>query len=452
MQSYTLTVTAPGVTSPAVFTATTRAAAPASVTAIAGNNQTAPVGRVVPIEPAVRVNDAFGNPVAGVEVVFSVLTGGGSAVSRTPLTNADGIATVGGWTLGETVGTNTLRATVAGSGITGNPLTFTAIATAGAPATVAAQAGTGQTARVSSVVPVAPAVIVRDNRGNPVANVAVEFVIGTGGGTLTAATVSTNAAGVATVGSWTLGAAAGIQTLIARVNGLPDVVFSATATPGDAAAITPVNTLNRGSIAANAIVTPAPSVVVRDAAGNPVAGATVTFSLDDAGSGAVTEAVRTSDANGVATVGSWRVGTVAGTVSGLRVTVTGLDLGANTPLFTATVTAGPAAALAVAPGASVTQVGVANTGVAVPTPPAVRVTDAFSNPVSGASVLFVPNVGDGTVNGGAPNATIVTGANGIATLADWTIPAGAAANRVLAASLPALPAIAQVVFTAQTAP
>jgi adhesin/invasin len=452
VQNYTLSATVPGVLTPTVFTATTRAAAAASVTAVAGNNQTTFVGRPVDVEPSVRVNDAFGNPVSGAEVVFTVVAGGGSAVARTQLTNAAGIATVGGWTLGETVGTNTLRATVTGNGIAGNPVNFTATATPGLPTSVSAQSGNGQTAQVSTSLPISPSVVVRDNRGNPVSGVNVLFLVGTGGGTLTGAQALTNASGVATVGSWTLGGAVGTQTLIARVSGLPDVTFSATATPGVPNAVTPVNALSYGPVVANALVSPAPSVVVRDQGGNPLANVTVTFQLEDAGSGTITGGTVATDANGVAQVGSWRVGTVAGTVSSLRVFVTGLDQAGNEILFSANVIAGAPTTMNVAPAAVQNQTNLPNTGGAVPTAPAVRLTDLYGNPVANVAVLFVPQIGSGTVNTGAPNITLFTGVDGIATLTDWTIPAGGGATRQLAVTLPGFPLIPLVAFSATTVP
>jgi hypothetical protein len=48
-----------------------------------------------------------------------------------------------------------------------------------------------------------------------------------GGGSITGATAVTNAAGVATVGSWTLGNSVGVNSLSATVTGLPSVTFTA---------------------------------------------------------------------------------------------------------------------------------------------------------------------------------------------------------------------------------
>jgi hypothetical protein len=74
----------------------------------------------------VLVRDINDNPVSGVPVTFEVVSGGGSITGGSTTTNNSGIAQVGSWTLGP-AGSNELRATAEGSGISGNPVTFTAL-------------------------------------------------------------------------------------------------------------------------------------------------------------------------------------------------------------------------------------------------------------------------------------------------------------------------------------
>ena len=152
------------------------------------------------------------------------------------MTNAAGIATVGSWTLGRTAGTNTLTAT-SGS-LTGSPVTFTAIGTAGPAATIAANGGDGQAAVVGTAVATPPSVIVRDANDNGVEGVPVTFAV-SGGGSATGLATTTNAAGIATVGSWTLGVTAGSNTLTATSGSLigSPVTFTATGTAGPAARV-----------------------------------------------------------------------------------------------------------------------------------------------------------------------------------------------------------------------
>ncbi len=93
---------------------------------IEGDDQSAPAGKRVPVQPAVRVIDATGGPVAGYDVTFAVTGGGGTVGHAVETTNGDGIARTD-WTLGPTPGTNTLEAQ-AGS-LQGSPVVFTAEAT-----------------------------------------------------------------------------------------------------------------------------------------------------------------------------------------------------------------------------------------------------------------------------------------------------------------------------------
>ena len=65
-----------------------------------GESQSATVNAAVTTAPSVLVTDAHGNPVQGVSVTFAVASGGGSVTGATATTGADGVATVGPWTLG----------------------------------------------------------------------------------------------------------------------------------------------------------------------------------------------------------------------------------------------------------------------------------------------------------------------------------------------------------------
>jgi hypothetical protein len=223
-----LSVTVTGLT-PISFSATGIAGAAANVVKSVGDGQTAVAGSAVATDPAVTVTDANGNAVAGVSVAFAASGGGGSVGGSPATTNSSGVATVGSWTLGTTVGPNTLSAT-AGS-LTA--VSFSATGIAGAAATITKTAGDGQTGvEPATAVPIAPAVNVKDANGNNVGGATVTFTVGIGGGTVTGATQITSAGGAATVGSWTLGQA-GSNTLVASV-GVLSTTFTATAnTPAD---------------------------------------------------------------------------------------------------------------------------------------------------------------------------------------------------------------------------
>ena len=114
------------------FTASATDEAPPVLTieAIESIDQAAPAGSPVPVRPAVRVT-GDGEPVGGIEVRFEVAAGGGSVEDPVRLTNADGIARVGGWILGADPGTNRLEAS--GEGLVGSPVQFTAEGTGSGP-------------------------------------------------------------------------------------------------------------------------------------------------------------------------------------------------------------------------------------------------------------------------------------------------------------------------------
>ena len=93
----------------ATFTATVTVAGAATTVAKAlGDNQTGLQTYALNVRPAVRVSDATNQPVAGATVTFAVASGGGSSSGNTAITDANGIAQVGSWTVQS--GTNTLTA------------------------------------------------------------------------------------------------------------------------------------------------------------------------------------------------------------------------------------------------------------------------------------------------------------------------------------------------------
>jgi adhesin/invasin len=402
----TLTATAGALN--VVFNATGTAGAPATAVKTAGDAQTTGADSVVTVAPSVRIEDANGNPVAGASVTFAVASGGGSVTGGTQTTDAAGIATVTSWKLGTTAGTNTLTATSGAATVT-----FTATSRAGLPATVARTAGDGQTATAGAAVSVAPSVTVTDQHGNPVVGLSVSFA-SSGNGSVTGSPATTSAAGVATVGSWTLPTVAGPDTLWATAGGIT-AIFTATGTPG-AAATAEIVAGDAQTARADSVVAVAPSVRIEDANGNAVAGVSVTFAVASGG-GSVAGGTQTTDAAGIATVTSWKLGTAVGTN-----TLTATS-GAAAVTFTATATAGLPATVAKTAGDA--QSGVAGSAVAIV--PTVTVTDAYGNPVANVPVTFTA-----TGNGSVAGSPATTDASGVATLTSWTLRTTAGPDTVTA--------------------
>jgi hypothetical protein len=80
--------------------------------------------------PRVAILTPTGKPVSGVTVTFALTPGSaGSITGAVQVTNASGVATLGGWTLGSSASTNVVTATgtpIPGSGFLPNGVSFTA--------------------------------------------------------------------------------------------------------------------------------------------------------------------------------------------------------------------------------------------------------------------------------------------------------------------------------------
>jgi len=273
---------------------------PAQLVTVGGDGQTGPPDVPLPAPFVVQVLDGLGGPFEGQTVAWTVTAGAATLTATTTVTDAGGLASV----VATPSAGGTLTVQAAAPGLAGSPQTFTAGIGAAGPASVVAVAGDAQTATVGTAVPIAPTVLVRNAVNDPVSGVAVAFAIGSGGGTVTGATPVTDANGLATVGSWTLGTTAGPNTLTATVAGLTPVTFSATGAPGPVATLSIVS--GDGQTADAGTPLGAPLVVAAaDAHANPVSSVPVAWSASD---GSVTPSNGTTDANGRAQA-SWTLGT-----------------------------------------------------------------------------------------------------------------------------------------------
>lgn len=379
---------------------------PASITIVTGDNQTAKVNTTVAGIICVQLKDADNNVIPGYAVSYTVSGGGGVVSIPTENTDNTGTATLpaNNWKLGTLSGNNTLTVN-AGSGLT---VVFNATGTPDAPATITKQSGDAQSGVVNMNVAIVPSVLIKDSFGNAVADgTSVKFMIASGGGTISGASAVT-ANGVAMVGSWKLGPTPGINTLTASCASLPVVTFSGTTAVGAPGSIIIV-TGNSQSATVNTSVSAVLCVEIKDAAGNIVpAGTAVQFTITSGG-GSLTGANPSTDANGLATLGGWKLGTTAGTNT-LSVTS-----GTAAPItFTATATPGGPATITTISGDNQT----APVTAILAIPVKVKITDSYSNPViAGIHVIFAINAGGGQITGG--NAT--TDSTGVATLGSWAL-------------------------------
>lgn len=381
----------------------------------AGSDQSATVATAVATPPSVIVRDQFNNPVAGVPVTFLVTAGDGSIDPPTPATtNASGIAAATRWILGATAGPNTVTATARGSRITGNPAEFAATGTAGPATALAITTPPSATVQSGIAFPQQPVVQLVDAYGNPApqGETAIKAAIATGNPALSGTNpVVTTAAGTAAFTDLTVTGATGPRTMIFAATALLPAASSAVIVATGIATQIAVHDGNHQAGSAGDAVAIPPSVIVKDASGNPVAGVPVTFAVAS-GEGTVNPATAvTTDSSGIATVTSWTLGTTAG-ANALTATATGIP---GSPVtFTATGTPGAATQLSVHAGDTQS----ATVGTAVATPPAVLVRDSFDNPVPGVAVTFAVASGEGTVN---PAIAVTTDSSGVATVETWTL-------------------------------
>ena len=175
----------------------------------------------------------------------------------------------------------------------------------------------------------------------------------------------------------------------------------------------------RGTV--GTVVDEAPSVMVRDSIGRPVAGILVSFTITGGG-GIVQARGAVSDSRGIASVTGWRLGTVPGRNS----------LGAWNPSgdeveFVADAVAGPPVTISKLGGDG--QAG--QPGATLLVRPRVRISDVWDNPVPGVAVTFAVEAGGGSVS----DSPTLTDSAGIASSGDWML-GTAGAQRLLARAGP----------------
>jgi len=157
-------------------------------------------------------------------------------------------------------------------------------------------------------------VVALNKTGGPAANATIQFVVTSGGGTVSSAKATTDANGSAAT-QWTLGPNVGVNTLTATAvddQGAPlswvnpnQVTFSVTSSR-------PLSVVSgdqqTGTILSNLPVSP--SVKLVDGTGKPRQGIPVTFSASDGGQ--VAFPIVSTGADGVASPGVWTLGDVPG--------------------------------------------------------------------------------------------------------------------------------------------
>lgn len=200
---------------------------------------------------------------------------------------------------------------------------------------------------------------------------------------------------------------------LTNAGGSDDATVSVTMGVGSPAAMIALSDADQTATAGTAVAEP-PSVRVTDAGGNPVADVAVTFTPDPVGS--VTGSPATTDANGVATAGSWTLGTIVGEMPERVQTVTA-KAGVLSQTFTGRAVAGTAASVTVSPYGAEIKTGESQTLTAI-------VRDSYGNPLytrpmlnwsiynpSGVGVVSISDFSSQSPVGSASATTTVTALN-----------------------------------------
>lgn len=280
--------------------------------------------------------------------------------------------------------------TAQAEGISG---TATVTVTPGSASQISIVAGDQQTADTSAAVAVAPSVRVTDALGFNVSGATVSFSVASGNGSVTPASVLTDANGLASATRWTLGPQQGTNSLTASIDASHYVTFTAAATqppaPVASVSISPATP----TIAAGQTL--AFSAGARDAAGNLLSGRAASWSVSDPGT------LQIDPKSGVATAVQPGTATVSVVVEGKS---------ASTQVV---VTPGLASRIFIVAGDKQS----ADTSSAVPIAPSVRVNDKLGFAIVGASVSFTVTAGGGSVT----PATVITDGTGTATVSRWVL-------------------------------
>jgi adhesin/invasin len=196
---------------------------PGAISLVQGNLQSIQGGLELPNPIIVRLLDTEGKPIAKTAVGFSVVNGGGAVNPGSALTDENGEARTK-WVLGATEVNQALQAKAPGL----DPLNINAIALL--PTDLIIAQGNNQTAKPSAGLPNAIVIRVVGPNNAPMKGIAVAFQVIVGGGLISPQSALTNALGEVTA-RWSLGAAAGGQTLAVSSGSLQPITLNAIAVP-----------------------------------------------------------------------------------------------------------------------------------------------------------------------------------------------------------------------------
>ena len=193
---------------------------PAQLRIVQGNNQSGNPGQTLPLALVAEVQDAGGNILEGVPVVWEVVRAGSATLSNVVSRSSYNGRVSALVTLGSIPGAHQIRVRTVEGNVTA---TFTVTVNV-VLARLIKVSGDGQTAVTNRPFPAPLVVQALDDRGQPIAGLQVNFAVVSGSATLSATSATTDAQGQASV-NVTAGSSAGPITVQATAGTL-SVTFS----------------------------------------------------------------------------------------------------------------------------------------------------------------------------------------------------------------------------------
>lgn len=356
-----------------------------SIAAASRTSQTIVAGQELSEQPAVKVLDQGGTPVAGALVVFGDASDASLLDDSISVSDADGIARAAHWRV-LTSGGHGLHALLPRTAT--DTIDFSVAAIRQGALDRSGFWVEDQIVKVGARPAVGPMVAV-SSEGHEQLGVQVTFTVTRGDGTLATRTAVSGQDGIAQISDWVMGTTPGIQVITASAPGFKpeSVTFRAFAVEVPPVEMRMVAGDGQAAVASHALAVD-PAVELTDASHNPLAGYPVHFT---ALQGRISDTLVETNSAGIATGGHWIMPDAV--IADAQLQVTAPQVQGSPLLFHAASTVGTPARIEQSPSP---MHGVAGSAIG----PAIYVFDSAGLRLQGIPVTAVVTKGSGTVTHG----------------------------------------------------
>lgn len=257
----------------------------ATVTPVAGNDQTVQVGNEFPTALEVNVEDGTDNPVDNEQVTFDVTSGNatfaGDESTATVDSDVNGNAVAPTLTAGTEPGPVTVEVTTE---VVGVDTSFSETIDVGPPTNLTIEEGNSQSTQAGSTFGTDLETQLTDEYGNPIEGATIVYDVTAGSANFSGDATNdqvTDASGDTTAPTLSAGTQAGTETITATVEGYPLVTTTFSGiivVPGPAATIAVTGGNNQSALSGSAFSTPL-ATTVTDQYGNPIDDDTVVYAV-----------------------------------------------------------------------------------------------------------------------------------------------------------------------------